>query len=385
MSSDVLRDLEKAISSTIANISKEGWKLRVVASYDVDALIAAGIIIRYLQQNNVRYEFLPLPTGVKFKSNDETPTFALDVDVHGPQYYISFTKGSNLGISKLGKNLVVSTPYYSALFIKVLENLMILTNDVRYYSLGATLSKLIPRIKVKHIDANVKNLLSELCDINLIKVVRGIKIFNYSVLDIANALKTSLDIFIPGYSGVDVDRDVKGLSEEDLIKDLINKLEATTQTKVLSNDLYGENYLITQEWLFKDAYEFTYALLSFLDLHGAYYLTASLIISNYTSYIKQLYRAVFKDIVSNIYKIIDSKEAISRVKQGVYKVRLGRLTPLTPISKVLKSLILPTNSLIVYELDDFLYVPLSEVTDVKLLVKDDYEVVGGLIKFKELR
>lgn len=383
MSLEASKELEKALSNLLSSAKRVGIA-RVISSYDIDAIVAAGIMIRCLMQNDIGFEYLVVPGGSSYKVLDEVPSVVIDVEVEGPSGRVGVNRG-NISLSKVGNNSIsISAPYYSQTMMRALENLMVITNDVRYYTLAVTLSRFIPRIRVRHVDSSVKNLITELSDMNLVKVVRGIKIFNYSVSGLDTALSSSLDLFIPGYSGMELTKDLRVLAEEELIKDIIMKLETTVQVKLTPNDLYGDVYLILQEWSFKDVFELLYALLTFLDLYGAEYVILLVLVSSYASFLKQTYRKVFKDIVGSAYNVLTNKN-VQRIKQGVYKVRLDSLPPLTPLNKIIKSYLLPINALIVYEVDNNYYVPVSEVTDIRMVIKGDYEVVGGIVKFKELK
>lgn len=383
MSLDASKELEKTISGLLNNAKRVGVA-RVISSYDIDAVVAAGIVIRCLMQNDVGFEYLALPNGSSYRVLDEVPNIIIDVEVEGPSGRIGVNRSST-SLSKVGNNSIsISSPYYSQTMMKALENLMVITNDVRYYTLAVTLSRSIPRVRVKHVDSSIKNLITELSDMNLIRVVRGIKIFNYSASSLDIALSSSLDLFIPGYSGMELTKDLRVIAEEELIKDIVMKLEATVQVKLTPNDLYGDVYLIHQEWFFRDVFELLYALLTFLDLYGAEYVILSVLVSNYASLLKQTYRKAFKDVAGKAYDILSNKN-IQRVKQGVYKVRLDGLSPLTPLNKIIKSYLLPINALIVYEVNDNYYAPASEVTDIRMVIRGNYELVGGILKFKELK
>jgi len=287
-----------------------------------------------------------------------------------------------MDLRKLGTIYEVLTPYYSYTIFKALEDFMIVTNDVRYYVLASMLSRFTPRVRYQQVDELLKNYLRELSDLNIIKVVRGPKLFNYSVYDLNVVLSRSLDLFVPRSSGV---KDLKGLSEEDLIKYVMNCISVFTQMKFSSNDLIGDNYIITQEWVFKDVYELLYALVSISDVYGVEYVVTSVLLTNYIPLIRFNYEELLKDLISKVYSVRDG--GLVQVRKNVYKARLDSLVPLTPISKILKSYVTPLNSIIVYEFGNENYLPLSEVSleTIDAVVKKPFERVGALLKFKEFK
>lgn len=361
---------------------KKGGKVRVVTSYDVDSVVAAGIILKYLQQNDVRFEYLTVLDVDGTSVLDDVPTVTIDVGVKDLKRSLSFIRGDRMDVRRLGTGYEVLTPYYSYTVFKALEDVMIVTNDVRYYVLASMLSRFTPRVRYQQVDELLKNYLRELSDLNLIRVVRGPKLFNYSVSDLSIVLSRSLDLFVPMYSGV---KDLKGLSDEDLIKYVMDGISGFTQMKFSPNELIGDNYIITQEWVFKDVYEFLYALLSVSDIYGVEYIITSILLTNYIPLIRFKYEKLLKDLISKIYSVRSG--GLTQVRRNVYKVKLDSLTPLTPISKILKSYFIPPNSTVVYEVGSENYLPLSEapLETVDSLVKRPYERVGTLLKFKEFK
>lgn len=361
---------------------KKGGKVRVVTSYDIDSVVAAGIILKYLQQNDVRFEYLTVLDVDSTSVLDDVPTITIDVGVKDLKRSLSLIRSERMDLRKLGTIYEVLTPYYSYTIFKALEDFMIVTNDVRYYVLASMLSRFTPRVRYQQVDELLKNYLRELSDLNIIKVVRGPKLFNYSVYDLNVVLSRSLDLFVPRSSGV---KDLKGLSEEDLIKYVMNCISVFTQMKFSSNDLIGDNYIITQEWVFKDVYELLYALVSISDVYGVEYVVTSVLLTNYIPLIRFNYEELLKDLISKVYSVRDG--GLVQVRKNVYKARLDSLVPLTPISKILKSYVTPLNSIIVYEVGNENYLPLSEVSleTIDAVVKKPFERVGALLKFKEFK
>lgn len=376
---------ENPILKLVSDAKKGGRKVRIVSTYDVDAVVASGVVIKYLLQSDVRYEYLTVLDVVQDVLAEDVPTISFGTQFKELKEGVAVVRGERYEVRRLGSNYVINTPYYSHTVLKVLEDVMIVTNDVRYYVLTSMLGKYVPRLKTAPPDEVFKSYVKELCDSNLLKVVGGLKIFNYSLVEVDKALSRTLDLFVPGYSGVDVGRDVRNLNEAELIKEVLSRLATYSQVRVSANDLVGDNYYITQEWFFKDLYEFLYALMSVGDLYGVNYVIASIAIANYTPLVRLKYEGVLKDLFSSIYKV--KELGIQQIRKNVYKVRLNSLTPLTPICKVLKSYFIPANSTIVYELGNEFYISLFD-TPLEIatsLVKGGYERVGNLIRFKELR
>lgn len=376
---------ENPILRLVSEVRKEGNKIRVISAYDVDAIVASGVLIKYLLQSDVRYEFITVLDVDHGVLTEDVPIISFDTQFKDLRRGVCVVRGERSEIRKLGNGFLLTTPYYSYMVLKALEDVMIVTNDVRYFVLTSMLSRYVPRIKAHPLDDSVRGFIKELTDLNLLKVVSGLKVFNYSLVDVEKALNRSLDIFIPGVGGVGVDKGFKGLSEEELSKAVLNRILTFSQQKFSTNDLVGDNYIINQDWFFRDAYEFLYALMIASDLYGAHYLVASMLIPNYIPLIRLKYEKVVDEVASAIYKV---KEAgMQQIKKNVYKVRLDSLTALTPISKVFKSYVVPANSIIIYEYSNELYTSLLDNTleAITSLIRGSYEVVGGLMKFKELK
>ncbi len=376
---------ENPILRLVSDAKKEGCKVRVVSTYDFDAVVASGVFIKYLLQNDVRYEYLTVLELTRSALSEDVPTIAFDTHLRDLRRGVSLVRGERSEIRKVGNNYLLTTPHYSYTVLKALEDVMIVTNDVRYYVLASMLSKYVPRIKQQPMDDVVKGYVKELCDLNVLKVVSGLKIFNYSLTDLDKAISKTLDLFIPGYTGVRAGKDLKTLSSEELSKEILSKIAAFSEVKVSPNDLVGDNYFITQDWFFKDVYEFLYALMSVADLYGTQYIIASISTANYVPLIRLKYEELLGKITSNIYRC--REVGPQQLRKNLYKVRLDSLTPITPVTKVLKSYLVPQNSAIVYEVGNDLYISLFDTTleSATSLVKGGYERVGNLIKFKELR
>lgn len=376
---------ENPILKLVSDAKKGSRKVRIISTYDIDAVVASGVVIKYLLQSDVRYEYLTVLDVGQDVLAEDIPTISFGIQFKELREGVAVVRGERYEVRRLGSNYVINTPYYSHTVLKALEDVMIVTNDVRYYVLTSMLSKYVPRLRTPPPDEVFRSYVRELCDLNLLKVVSGLKIFNYSLVEVDRALSRTLDLFMPGYSGVDVGRDVRNLSEAELSKEVLSRLATYSQVRVSTNDLVGDNYYIVQEWFFKDLYEFLYALMCVVDLYGVDYLVASIAITNYTPLIRLKYEGMLKDLFSSIYKVKDV--GIQPIRKNVYKVRLNSLVPLTPICKVLKSYFIPTNSVIVYEVGNEFYTSLSD-TPLEIaisLVKGGYERVGNLIRFKELR
>ncbi len=376
---------ENPLLRLVSNARKDGSKVRIVSNYDIDAVIASGIVVKYLLQSDVRYEYLTTLDLDRAVLAKEVPTISFGTHLSELRNCVSLVRGERSEIRRLGDSYLVSTPYYSYNVLKVLEDVMIVTNDVRYYVLTSMLGKYIPRLKAYQVDDLVRNYVKELCDLNLLRVVRGLKIFNYSLVEVSKALSRSLDVFVPGYGGADLGRDVRSLSEAELGNEVLSSIAKFSQTKFLVNDLVGDNYYTAQEWFFRDMYEFLYALISVADVYGVHYIVASISVTNYLPLIRLKYEGLLKELAANISKVKDV--GIQQVRKNLYRVRLSSQVPITPICKVLKSYFIPLDSIVVYELDNYLYISLFDtpLDSAASLVRGGYERVGSLIRFKELR
>lgn len=382
---DTFSGSENPVIRLVNGARKDGSKVRVISTYDVDAVVASAVLIKYLLQIDVRYEFLTLLDVDSSVLGEDVPTISFDSQFRELKGGVCFVRGERQEIRKLGNALVVSAPYYSYAVLKALEDFMVVTSDVRYFVLASMLSRYVPRIKVGPIDDVVKGYIKELVDLNALKVVRGLKVFNYSLVEVGRALNRTLDIFVPGFSGVSAEGDFKGLSEDELSREVLSKVFTFSQHKFLSSDVVGDNYFVNQDWFFRDVYEFLYALMTISDIYGVQYIIASMVIPNYLPLVKFSYEGMLTQLMSTIYRV--KEVGVQQIKKNVYKVRLNSLTALTPLSKVIKAYLVPSNSVIIYEVDNSLYMSLIDNTleAVSSLVKGSYERLGSLVRFKELK
>jgi len=375
------RHLEELVLKFINDVGRREGRVRLITSYDLDSVIAGGMLFKYAELNDIYCEYLTLIDEVP---GDNVPTITLGFTVRNLTNGLQIIKGSQLAINKLGAIQVIHTPTISPFILKVLEEVMVITNDLRYLTLTAVLSRYVPRLKAVKFNEFERSYINELVDMNLVKIIKGPKIFEYSVTSIDRALSKSFDIFVPEYSGRQVSKDVKSLSEDELIKEILSKIQLVSSFKVSANEVVGENYITMQEWFFNDLYECLYALMSVADTYGIEYVLSATIIRTYIPWIKLYYRSVFNDITENVYSIISEKN-IQKVRGNLYKVTLKKLTPLTPISKVLKSLLIPDNALVIYEYLGGYYIPLLGLdADVVKTLKNTSERVGGLLKLRDV-
>ncbi|MEM4939131.1 MAG: hypothetical protein QXX69_06240, partial [Sulfolobales archaeon] len=214
---------ENPILKLVSDAKKGGRKVRIISTYDIDAVVASGVVIKYLLQSDVRYEYLTVLDVGQDVLAEDIPTISFGIQFKELREGVAVVRGERYEVRRLGSNYVINTPYYSHTVLKALEDVMIVTNDVRYYVLTSMLSKYVPRLRTPPPDEVFRSYVRELCDLNLLKVVSGLKIFNYSLVEVDRALSRTLDLFMPGYSGVDVGRDVRNLSEAELSKEVLSR------------------------------------------------------------------------------------------------------------------------------------------------------------------
>ena len=272
ISLDSTKHLEELLLKFINDVGRKEGRIRLITSYDLDSVVAGGMLFKYITLNDTLCEYLSLIDEIP---SDDTPTITIGFASKNLTNSLQIIRGNQVSLHRLGATHIIHAPAISPFILKILEEVMVITNDLRYLASVAILSRYVPRLKAVKFNEFERDYINELVDMNLIKVIRGPKIFEYSVTNIDKALSKSLDIFVPGYSGRQVSKDIRSLSEDELTKDILSKIQTVSSLKISVNDVIGENYLIMQEWFFRDLYECLYALMSVADTYGVCLLYTS--------------------------------------------------------------------------------------------------------------
>ncbi|MEM1819154.1 MAG: hypothetical protein QW399_03300, partial [Sulfolobales archaeon] len=104
---------ENPILKLVSDAKKGGRKVRIISTYDIDAVVASGVVIKYLLQSDVRYEYLTVLDVGQDVLAEDIPTISFGIQFKELREGVAVVRGERYEVRRLGSNYVINTPYYS--------------------------------------------------------------------------------------------------------------------------------------------------------------------------------------------------------------------------------------------------------------------------------
>ena len=191
---------------------------------------------------------------------------------------------------------------------------------------SSILARHTPRILRGELSQNEEEFINKLEDENLIKRIKGPMIIGWGYLQPDEAVKYSVDLFIPRFFM----RDASGELSDDVI---------ARELGVRKDKIVGTNYMIKQDWCMKDLYYLAYTMMCVVDEVGiegmvAVVLNPSTIVWHALKmyeYLRKLKAAIDEYLAGNWeskgkFKVMHIKNPpplsmLTRLLQGIGKIR----------------------------------------------------------------
>lgn len=322
---EFLQETISIVSELFLEIIKKKDQLVIVHSLDIDSALASGILYKY------------------FNDSKDVPVVITDVinfyrkkGIGGPIIYLGhdepifkFNKGlivtkNSYKISKEEKNIIrINSPSISSLIAIIIENLTVLSNDLKYLLLISSITNKLPLIKEHKLFNNLENILiKSLENDEFLKIEKGIKLIGWGVRGLDYSLSNSIDPPVPTLiRNIENSRkfvnslDIKALSSEKSLTNISMKIHEKIKSHISDFNVTPQAFIseipiVNVKSYFLDIYEGAYALTSLADALGINYVVFSPFIPAYINSSLMLLSKntdAIAEVLSDISKCISIK------------------------------------------------------------------------------
>ncbi len=297
--------------------------VRVIIDYSVESAVIGGLLCKALREFEIGFELINDLLEIPL---DATRQFLINTKAGKGGNALALMSSSVNTVRKTSLGYVIESPVLEEKMLDVISEYIIVPREIKYMLASSILARHTPRILRGELSQNEEEFINKLEDENLIKRIKGPMIIGWGYLQPDEAVKYSVDLFIPRFFM----RDASGELSDDVI---------ARELGVSKDKIVGTNYMIKQDWCMKDLYYLAYTMMCVVDEVGiegmvAVVLNPSTIVWHALKmyeYLRKLKAAIDEYLAGNWeskgkFKVMHIKNPpplsmLTRVLQGIGKIR----------------------------------------------------------------
>lgn len=379
---------------------KNAGSAAIVYGGSLDSAIAASLLMRILSREGIMVFTAPF---YKAEPTERIPTITIGLRVRRSALKSSmniFELEDAVDVKREELGLEIRRPVCPAL-VKALEELWVVTRELKLLALTAAFS-VLTQGSVYDADPSEElgDFVKALAEEGVVEVVETLRLFGYPQRELAEALCTTLDPYIPGVYGnrrasAEVLEKVgispgAVMSEEQRAK-LVQVLREYMARGYRREppDVIGKKLVVRGGVLQGDIYEYFYSMLVLADLSGLELVASIATATEFAEVVPLYLREVSSRVASFIEGVVRGEYIPRRYSSRTKRItvfRADELIPVSVVSRVLRFMGF-VDGVMVLEVPGLGYAVSAESLDPSWpsrIYEEGAEVRGGVAVFKEL-